>query len=84
MTTTPQISGLDPNSMQVLATTSTQQLLFDYGNTQDFFILTLGPPAVLQQTSPALAQAFYGNFGVTVISNPFGFNPYQGKISGLV
>lgn len=83
MGTTPLNSGLDPNSMQVLATTSTQQLLWDYSNTQNFFVLTTASK-VLQQTSPKNAYNFYSNAGITIIYNPFIFNPYQGTISSQV
>lgn len=84
MGTTPLNSGLDPNTMQVLATTSTQNLLWDYSNTENFYQLTLGPPKVLQQISPQTAYNFFSNGGITIIYNPFLYNPYQGKISSQV
>lgn len=84
MSTTPLNSGADPKTMQVLAITSTQQLLWDFSDTQCFFVLTLGPPQVLQKTSPFNAFSFYGNAGLTNIYNPFIFNAYIGKISNQV
>jgi hypothetical protein len=84
MGTIPITSGADPASMQVLATTSTQHLLWDYGNTENFFILTLGPPQLLQQVSPQAAYNFLGNTGVTVIYNPFLYNASLGPLSDQV
>lgn len=83
MGTAPVAVGLNPNNMQVLATTSTQQLLWDFSETANFYTLTLSTN-VLQRTSPSLAYNFYGSGGVTVIYNPFLYNAYLGKISTLV
>jgi len=78
------LSGLDPNTMQILAKTALQQLLYDFGETQDYYKVTLGPPKVLQRISPKDASAFLATPGITIIYNPFGFNPYQKPLSGLV
>jgi hypothetical protein len=83
MGTTPITSGLNPDMMQVLATTSTQQLLWDFSETENFYVLTLSTKT-LQKTSPSLAYNFYVNSGVTTIYNPFIFNAYLGSISNLV
>lgn len=83
MGTTPITSGLDPNTMQVLATSSSQKLLYDFSNTGDFFILTTATK-VLQQTSPKAAFDFLNAAGTTVIYNPFSFNSYLPKPSTQV
>jgi len=77
-------SGLDPTTMSVLATTNTQKLLWDYSNSQNFFVFTPGPPKLLQQTSPMNAFNFYANAGVINVYNPFLFNAYLSSPSSQV
>lgn len=82
-----QVSGLNPTTMQILGYTVTEKMLYDYGNTEGFYVL-VSPPEVTSTTlysvSPAFASQWFGQNGsvVTVVYNPFQSMWYQ-NFSGL-
>ena len=70
-----EVSGKDPATMQTLGYTTTQTLLYDYGNSEAFYLLKL-PPEVsvktLYATSPLFASQWFGiNPTATTVYNPF-------------
>lgn len=68
----------DPNSMQIFATSATQKLLFDYSNSQSFYLYTIATKQ-LSSVSAKAAKTFYDaapnqSAGVT----SWGYTPTEG------
>jgi len=64
------VSGLNTDSMQILGYTSTDKMLYDFSNTECFYILQ---DNVLYRVSPQYASTWFRaqEPGVTVVYNPF-------------
>ncbi len=70
------ISGLDPNSMATLGITSTETLLYDYSNTETFYLLKKPPeinkPTLFSVPISFAKSWFRSNAGsVQILYNPF-------------
>jgi hypothetical protein len=84
------ISAKDPNLMAVIAILSTQTLLWDFSDSEAFFILVI-PPELTKQTLFSVTVAYAAEWmaatqassvsspgSATIICNPFlGSNPYR-------
>lgn len=71
------ISNLDWRNMAILAIATTENLFYDVGNTESFYVLvSASPPPVLHAVSPAFAATWFGLLRPSqVIYNPFTTNP---------
>lgn len=67
-----EVSSKKPSAMQILGFTSTEKLLFDYGESEQFYILEI-KTSMLFGVSPLFASKWFGLNGnnVTVVYNPF-------------
>lgn len=74
------MTGLSIDDMQILAYTSTQKLLWDFSNTQDFYLFQA--PHTLYRVSPVYAYNYFNTTqGITQVYSPF--SGYARQLSNL-